>query len=150
LTNTSQLAASYQWYYQGVQFSTNHDETYTVADTGTHCFTLYAFNSEGCSDSATHCGLKFIPDKIFLPSAFSPNGDDHNNVLKIIANNITLKRFSIYNRWGQEVFTTTDINKGWDGKFEGYECELGSYYYYIEYDAYKKTKVLKGDVSLIR
>lgn len=150
LTNTSQFALTYEWLYKGVPFSTDKDVTYDVTDTGLHCFTLFAFNSEGCSDSITHCGLKFVPDRIFIPNAFSPNNDTKNNVIKIIANNITLKKFVIYNRWGQLVFSTSDISKGWDGKYEGQECEIGSYYYYIEYEAYKEKKTLKGDISLIR
>ncbi len=150
LTNTSQLAATYQWIYQGIPFSTNFNVTYDVTDSGLHCFTLIAYNSEGCSDSVTHCGTKLIPDKIFIPNAFSPNGDQENDIVKIIANNITLQKFSIYNRWGELVFKTTDINKGWDGKFKGSDCEIGSYYYYIEYEAYKVKKTVKGDISLIR
>jgi hypothetical protein len=48
------------------------------------------------------------------------------------------------------VFKTTDISKGWDGKYKGQDCEIGSYYYYIEYEAYKVKKTAKGDISLIR
>lgn len=150
LTNTSQKASSYQWLYKGSVFSTNTDESYTVTDSGQHCFTLIAYNSEGCSDTVTHCGIKLIPDQIFVPSAFSPNNDGKNSVLKIIANNITLKKFSVYNRWGQLIWHTTNIKDGWDGKFNGEDCELGTYFYLVEYEAYKVKKQLKGDVTLLR
>lgn len=150
LTNTSTKATTYEWKYEGNTFATSTDATYDVSDSGLYCFTLIAYNSEGCSDSVTHCGTKSIPDKIFLPNVFSPNGDNKNDVLKIIANNISLKKFVVYNRFGEEVFNTTDISKGWDGKFEGQNSEQGTYYFYIEYEAYKLKKTLKGDVILIR
>ena len=152
LTNTSQLAVAYQWIYKNTNdyFSTAQDASYTVADSGTHCFMLVAANSLGCTDTAEHCGEKLMPDFIFVPSAFSPNNDDKNNTFRILGSYITLQKFVVYNRWGQQVFSTTDLRKGWDGKFQGKDCEIGTYYYYIEYDAYGIKKTLKGDVNLIR
>jgi len=65
-------------------------------------------------------------------------------------------RFSIYNRFGQEVYNFTnsaDLNQGWDGKFLGVPAEMGVYYYYAKIICGNKRdhiKELKGDVTLIR
>ncbi len=152
LTNTSQLASTYEWIYKNTnsQFANTQDATFTVTDSGQHCFVLIAHNTLGCADTVEHCGIRLMPDFVFVPSAFSPNNDDKNNTFNIVASYITLKKFEIYNRWGQRVFYTNTLGKGWDGKFKGIDAEIGTYYYYIEYEAYGKKKTLKGDVNLIR
>jgi hypothetical protein len=59
--------------------------------------------------------------------------------------------FRVFNRWGQEVFSTTDIFDGWDGKWKGVEQGIGNYQYLIRV-AYPdgKTETYKGDINLIR
>ncbi len=150
LTNTSQFAASYEWYFNNLVFATSTDATYNGTDSGEYCFTLIAYNNFGCSDTAVHCVNKLEPDNIFVPSVFSPNDDTKNDVFRIIGSNITLKTFVIYDRWGEEVFSTKNLKEGWDGTFKGKKAEVGTYYYYIEYDSFKGKKTLKGDINLVR
>lgn len=88
-----------------------------------------------------------------VPNAFSPgNGYDINNTLKIVRRgDATLNRFEIYNRWGNKVFSTTDINEGWDGTYNGQPQPMGVYVYQIE--AILNTGqvvMLSGNVTLIR
>ena len=150
LTNASTLAASYEWIYNQLVFATSTDATYNATDSGEYCFTLIAYNTLGCSDTDTNCAYKLNPDNVFVPSVFSPNGDLKNDEFKIIASNITLKSFAVYDRWGEEVFSTKDQTKGWNGQYKGKDCEIGTYYYYIEYDSFKGKKTLKGDINLVR
>ena len=86
-----------------------------------------------------------------LPNAFSP-GSGPNSEFKIVKRGIaTLKNFRIFNRWGNLVFETTDINKGWDGTYKGTPQPFGVYVYMVE--AYTNTgrKFEKqGNVTLIR
>ncbi len=86
-----------------------------------------------------------------VPNAFVP-GNGPDGELKIIKRGIaTLKYFRIFNRWGQDVFSTTDIDKGWDGKYNGTPQPLGVYVYEVE--AYTNTGrqfVKQGNVTLIR
>jgi gliding motility-associated-like protein len=57
----------------------------------------------------------------------------------------------IFNRWGQMVFETSDINQGWDGKFGDRECEVRAYVYVIEYDIEERgSGISKGSLLLIR
>jgi gliding motility-associated-like protein len=91
-------------------------------------------------------------DNLFVPSAFTPNGDGKNDVFRV--SNITfqkLQEFRVFNRWGQEIFSTTDPQKGWDGSWKGVPQDMGVYQYLIKVaypDGYIET--YKGDVSLIR
>lgn len=89
---------------------------------------------------------------VSVPSAFTPNGDGKNDKFRILGVTFqTLTEFRVFNRWGQEVFTTQDINDGWDGTFKGKAAEMGTYQYLIRVgypDGASET--LKGDVTLIR
>lgn len=91
--------------------------------------------------------------KIVIPNAFSPNGDNMNDLFKIdYACNFTLETFVIYNRWGEMVFSTNDINQGWDGIYKGSIADLGVYMYAIKGKSIlsNETQFFKGDVVLLR
>lgn len=87
-----------------------------------------------------------------MPNAFTPNGDGFNDVFRIPAGLVDhLLQFSIYNRWGEKVFTTQASNKGWDGKVGGRVANPGTYVYYISgVDAGGSSVIKKGTVTLIR
>ena len=93
-----------------------------------------------------------IEQDVFVPSAFSPNGDGVNDIFHVTARKlITLQEFKIMNRWGQQIFETRDISKGWDGNFKGKMQDPGVYYYMIKVASPTgKTQFLKGDITLIR
>lgn len=79
--------------------------------------------------TATGKTLKRFTD-IFVPSAFTPNGDAINNTLKVFGD-IRSYKFSIYNRYGQLVFSTSTLNEGWDGNFKGKAQSTGTYVWYV-------------------
>jgi gliding motility-associated-like protein len=90
-------------------------------------------------------------DNLFIPTAFTPNGDGKNDIFRI--GNLTFQKvqeFRILNRWGQEVFSATD-NRGWNGFFKGKPQDAATFYYLIRV-AYPDgaTKMFKGDVILVR
>lgn len=94
--------------------------------------------------------------QLFMPDAFSPNADSKNDTYRMVeyGGGVILGDFRIYNRWGQEVFRTQDITKGWDGKFKGTDQDQGTYNYLIQYQCNDKgiisQKVAKGTLILIR
>jgi gliding motility-associated-like protein len=113
--------------------------TYTV--TGT---------SHGCSGSAqVHID---IMERMFIPSAFSPNNDGINDVFNI--QNFSYQKlmdFSIYGRWGQRVFFSFNGMSGWDGTFKGEPADIGTYYYFIRLASNDgKVQTIKGEVILLR
>lgn len=90
---------------------------------------------------------------ISIPKAFTPNGDNLNDILKIEfgAGLKSFGVFKLFNRYGKIVFQTNNIYEGWNGKVNGIEQEMDAYTYYLEYTTYKDERVNKtGSVILIR
>jgi len=94
----------------------------------------------------------FTGINIYVPRAFSPNNDGTNDLLKPILVGIqTFHYFTVYNRWGNIVFTTTDPNQGWDGTFKGVPQPVETYLWIAEgIDVNGKKIVAKGMTSLVR
>lgn len=89
---------------------------------------------------------------VYFPTAFSPNGDGINDLFKP-KYSFDLKRFSlrVYNRWGEEVFATTDVNEGWNGWYKNMEQPIGVYTWTSEYSfANGKKQLQSGNVTLMR
>lgn len=83
-------------------------------------YTVTCSTAEGCAGTASITIKAFTTSDLFVPSAFSPNGDGHNDILRVIA--IGIKEFyyfAVYNRYGQRIFYTTDPARGWDGTING-------------------------------
>jgi gliding motility-associated-like protein len=88
---------------------------------------------------------------IFIPNIFSPNNDLNNDVLYVRSHNIREMTFSIFNRWGEKVFESKEITKGWDGTYKGLACNEGVFFYYLDATLQDGTIVQKkGNVTLIR
>jgi gliding motility-associated-like protein len=90
---------------------------------------------------------------IDVPNAFSPGaGTSINDEFRIIVKGqVKLNSFRIFNRWGQEIFSTTDIMKGWNGQFNGKPQPLGSYVYVIDAVTGSGVRFYKqGNITLIR
>ena len=87
-----------------------------------------------------------------IPSAFTPEGDPVNRIVFVRGLGIrNLVEFSIYNRWGEKLFTTDDINQGWDGYYDGKLQPVDTYVYYVEAEMYDGTiKTKKGHILLMQ
>ncbi len=119
-------------------------------DTAT--FQIIGTDQYGCRDTAyVHLGIDYTMFE-YVPNAFSPNGDGRNDVFSIKHMHFQkLIEFRIFNRWGQEVYSAIDPNKGWDGTYQGVPQEIGVYQYLIRIVTPEgKQRTYKGDVSLIR
>jgi gliding motility-associated-like protein len=118
-------------------------------------YTLLIEDENGCRNIASipilirqfECELPYI----FIPNAFTPNNDGNNDEFFVRANSITKVYLAVYNRWGQRVFETRDLNQGWDGTFNGMPLEPDVFGYYLEIDCFNGLKQFKkGNVALIR
>ena len=88
-----------------------------------------------------------------VPSAFSPNGDGINDIFKINISCFPAQfNMSIFNRYGQQVFETSDVFKAWDGTYQGKALPLGTYYYIIKYlnRSLNKTEQFSGNITLLK
>lgn len=112
-------------------------------------------SKKGCKEEKTirinvdnvNCG----EPNIFVPNAFTPNNDGNNDILKVRGRWISKLQFVVYNRWGQEMFSTTDINNGWNGIFKGNEVSPDVYNYYLQVTCLdNKIFTKRGNTSLIK
>ena len=94
----------------------------------------------------------FKGSEIYVPNAFSPNGDGVNDLLHVITIGLMeFKYFVIYNRYGEKVFYTTVAAKGWDGTWKGKAQNAGGFAWVAEGVDYKgKAMVRKGTVLIVR
>lgn len=112
--------------------------------------TLTIQNEGGCTSSATNtiCILPLEP--IFIPDIFSPNGDKHNDTLFVRGFGLSKLDFHLYDRWGEEVFFTDDVKKGWDGQLRGQPASSGSYFYTMRAYIGNERKEKSGEIVLVR
>jgi gliding motility-associated-like protein len=92
-----------------------------------------------------------VEPHIFVPDAFTPDGDGKNDVVFVRGNDIRDVFFTIYNRWGEKVFETKDQSFGWDGIYKGMKADPGVFDYYLEVTCVDDQKFFKkGNITLIR
>jgi gliding motility-associated-like protein len=131
------------------------EEYFIVSDTGTYWVDV--FDELGCKSSDT-ISVKIIPYGIYLPTAFSPNDDGINDLFfPRISYEVDMNfEMVIYNRWGEQVFRTKDIKKGWDGICNGVKCPEEVYIWYVtaipfeKNDFYVGATRMTGNVTLVR
>ena len=88
---------------------------------------------------------------VFVPNAFSPNGDGVNDVLYVRGDLLESIEFAVYDRWGEKLFETNTKLKGWDGSYKNKNCEPGVYVYYLHATCIGGVEYIhKGNVTLIR
>jgi len=116
-------------------------------------YQVNVYNEANCVDSA-YVSVKIYKTtpQVFVPTAFTPDGDGRNDMFRPIAVGITrIEYFRVFNRWGQLVFSTTTNGKGWDGKIGGKEQSSGTFVWLVMgVDYTGKSFFAKGTVTLIR
>lgn len=148
-------AESYRWEpttYLSDPF--NPQPTAIFPDSGTYVYYLHGSNVSGCEDVDTIVIKVALYPHMFLPNAFSPNGDGLNDVLKPeMVGYALVNTFEVFNRYGQLVYKSSNNNNfGWDGNYLGRPADIGVYYYRITFtDPFSQERHIKtGDVTLLR
>jgi len=140
--------ASYNGNYSDIQ-----NPTHIYSDSGTYLVQLIVASSQSCFDTITRRVIVYPEIIVYIPNAFTPDEDGLNETFKPLISGLDENRyeFYIYDRWGYIQFDTRDVNKGWDGKRNDKNCELGIYIYYIIYHSITGEMFkLKGTVTLLR
>lgn len=153
-TNLSTGANFWSWDLGDLTTFSNADPTpHTYADTGTYIITLITSTQYNCWDTA-YQNITIEPDFMFyIPSAFTPNGNGLNDSFSGRGIFIEKYEMSIYDRWGNLVYKTDDINKPWTGKTKGGSemAEVDVYVYSINVtDIKKNVHYYKGIVTLLK
>ncbi len=106
----------------------------------------------GCYDADT-TEIGDCPSRIWVPNAFTPNGDGLNDYFRPKGVNIVRMHLEIFDRWGSLIFTSDDPGSGWDGKSKGKEMPAGSYSYRLTCESAEsptQSETLNGTVTLLR
>ncbi len=115
------------------------------------CYTIETVNDFGCKAKDEMC-IEVTKDfSIYVPNAFTPNGDGVNDEFLAFGYNITDFSMDIFDRWGEKLFSSKELTTGWKGTFKGVLCETSVYVYKISYKGLDGKKVNKtGHVTLNR
>jgi gliding motility-associated-like protein len=154
-TYTGSPVNTYKWYNDlNLQFSNQTNPSYTIQNNNATLISLCVSNQFGCCDSISKTIFTNGDVYISIPNCFTPDGDGLNDVFKVVSAS-EVKDFSlyIYNRWGQLVFESKNINVGWDGKFLGSDAPQGVYNWTLTYQSVKNTKIINrkaGQITVLR
>jgi gliding motility-associated-like protein len=147
--------ATYQWLPSTFLNNPNLSNPVAVFDRQQETFRyiLTASTPEGCKDTDT-IGIKIFKTDpgFFVPTAFTPDNNGLNDAFKPIAVGMaSFDFFKVYNRWGNEVFSTNISSKGWNGTYKGQLQEAGVFVWVVQgTDFTGKKHFQKGTVTLIR
>lgn len=139
--------------FAGITYTINGAPVTTITVNKKGLYNITAIDVYGCNktfnvnvseENCSDCNA-------YVPNAFTPNADGLNDLFKPkFYCHIPEFRFKIYNRWGEKIFESGDVNKGWDGTYAGLKLPVGSYVYFIKYKTISGIiKTVKGMVALV-
>ncbi len=144
-------ALNYNWFTQEITDCNTCPEIF-VSPLVTTTYCVAGEDEFGCVDTACVI-INILSDcgEAYLPTAFSPNLDGHNDQYRVLGRCIKELYLAIYNRWGEKVFESADQKRGWDGTYKGEKAELGVYVYYLKATDLLGNRIFKkGNVTLLR
>jgi gliding motility-associated-like protein len=152
-TNQSIEAKNYVWIFDDgdtlITSNSNDPISHTFNASQTYRVTLIALSESGCADTIQHDIKALVTPIAEVANAITPNGI--NRTVQVRGYGIDKMKWAIYNRWGQKVFETSNMNDAWDGKLNGQILQPDVYTYTLDVtftsrDSIKKT----GDITLIK
>lgn len=152
-SDQSQLATSWRWDFGDGDSSTQVSPMHTYRAKGTYNVRLITMNQGGCSDT-TMLPVEVRPEfTLYVPNAFTPNGDGKNEVFFAYGEEVVEFRMYIFDRWGNMIFQSDDMTKGWDGRARDGEetAQQDVYVYRISLKDFEgKHHSYDGHVSLLK
>ncbi len=147
LQTKTRNSATFEW-QDGSRNSYYHIKTAGV-------YTVKVQDGICSSESEITVNTEYCDCDFKIPSAFSPNNDGNNDQIgALFPPDCQVRGYllRIYNRWGQLIFESYDVNKKWDGYFNGKQVDIGVYHYYIQFEKGTKNNMVtqRGDITLIR
>lgn len=147
---------TWNWYFMNTAQYTSilQNPTFMYTEPGTYQVALVVNSDKGCMDTIVRTIVVGEDYGIYVPNAFTPNADGLNDTFQPKGFGIVKYELSVFDRWGEKVFTTKVFNEGWDGTFQGRGnkiIEEGSYTWLINLtNVFGKSHELKGHVILIK
>ncbi|MDI9341391.1 MAG: gliding motility-associated C-terminal domain-containing protein [Sediminibacterium sp.] len=136
----------------GQDTSSTKNPSFRFPEIGEYLTTLIVTSDHGCMDSITKKITVTDDFSIYIPNAFTPNGDGQNDVFGAKGTGIKKYQLSIFDRWGELIFTSNDLLKGWDGTVKGNRiAQDGVYIWKVNaVSIFGSSKEYKGTVTLMR
>jgi len=136
-TNESQNATSFQWFFGDGTESDFVNTTHFYESYGVYNVALVAMAEDGCTDTA-YVAITVNDEVLFyVPNSFTPNGDGKNEVfIPVLTAGYDRSQgyeFSVYNRWGEQIFFSETPGEGWDGIYNGMPAQNGTYIWYVKF-----------------
>jgi len=140
----------------------NPTYTFPMGQGGIYPVTLAVVDTNGCESQVTRNVEIFDFFNVFIPNAFTPNNDGFNDLWAVYGTDIDPDRFemSVFNRWGEEVFHTTDLDEGWVGQSDDDKLDPGTWYYSMDgvyayrivlySESTNEKREIKGFINLTR
>ena len=140
---------------EGQHYLLRHEENteFTFTEAGVHLVCLYVSFPDGEEMISDPISITVKSSKLEFPNAFSPNGDQHNDVYKAKDGYQSIVDFkaTIYNRWGQKLYEWTNLEGGWDGTYRGNDVKQGTYFVLVKAKgADGQDYNIRKDVNLLR
>ena len=152
LSKSDSTLIGYEWSFGDGQTSGDENPSHTFDQAGEYIITLRVETINGCyHDTVAMVALtEYV--QLFIPNAFTPDGDGLNDVFQIKGTPMADYSLYIYSRWGQQIWSTHNFETSWNGEDKfGNPVETGSYLYKIQGTDYQKTPVLyEGTINVIR
>jgi gliding motility-associated-like protein len=116
--NKSLNAEIIDWFVDDLSYSSEDIFIHEFVDTGWYSVSLVAISEDGCPDTTTRLLHNGLEETMFIPGAFTPNGDGKNDIFKIVGEGISPEgfEFTVFDRWGHTIFYTKNPDFGWDGR----------------------------------
>lgn len=148
--NTSLNAVSYQWLFSDGGSSAQIHATHTFDTAGTYYITLIAKDNKGCRDTITKKITINEEFYIYIPNSFIPDGDRFNNFFLGSFVGVKSIKMEIFNRWGESIYYSEDMNFRWDGTYKGKRVKDGTYIWKLLYTPNREIEqLMTGHVNLI-
>ena len=147
----SALATIWRWNFGDTTYSSDQDPSHKYKNPGIYTVQLIVESEFGCLDTAWEV-IDIKKDyAIWIPSAFTPNGDGYNETFTVKGFGFSQFTMQIFNRWGALIFSSSEVIKGWDGTYQGEEAQQDVYVYKIDMkDDLGNPHTYTGRVSIVR
>ena len=146
-------SVTWRWFVEGDLISNIQNPFHIFDDAGDYDVTLITSNIHECYDTTSRTITVKPFYNFFVPSSFSPNGDNINDIFAVIGNGIKNENyeFILFNRWGDIVWEADNINDTWDGKINGSNAKQDVYQYKLSFFNFlEEREIHYGQVTLIR
>lgn len=151
IQNLTTNAFVYDWFFSDGGTSSIMHPTHVFDSAGTYYVTLIAEDAKGCIDSITKPIFIEKEFYIYIPNTFIPDDDRFNEYFSGSFIGVKTIEIFVFNRWGEQIYESKDLNFKWDGTYQGREVQQGTYSWLLKFkrDA-GNTEVLTGHINVLR